>query len=304
MVANINPRSDYEYNLSRIEDIVQTAHELDVDALVLPELAVSGYVWDSEESSTVRDHLRFCDNRQPAVRNILDRINDGLVDRGKGLKMVFLGNVRVDDRNDTMNDSVFVMAPGIDHNEVFYDKIFLTPLEKRYFNKGSDQRLVLDTRWGRFGVMICYDLCFVDLGRRYAFEDEVDLIISSAAWRTEAFRVYPLLGVEIDNYYQYIWNLMNAAMAAHNQVWSIGANCVGAFEKTGGLFCGESGVWGPSGLPLLHASHKDEELIIIRDVEIRGHMRHQATEHFDYRLDFDEVYRRVKDIKPRRVAIP
>jgi len=68
-----------------------------------------------------------------------------------------------------------------------------------------------------------------------------------------------------------------------------------------GRFCGESGVWSPSGIPLVQASHEEEELLVIRNVEIRGHMRHQAKEHFDYRLDFDEVYREIRDMKPKQV---
>jgi hypothetical protein len=43
------------------------------------------------------------------------------------------------------------------------------------------------------GVMICYamTLCFVGLAKRYAFDDEVDVIITSAAWRTEAVHLEP-----------------------------------------------------------------------------------------------------------------
>jgi predicted amidohydrolase len=119
----------------------------------------------------------------------------------------------------------------------------------------------------------------------------------------EAVRKYPLLNLQLDNYYQFIWSLMHSALAAHNQVWSIGANCVGVFEKTGSRFCGESGVWSPSGIQLVHASHKEEELIVIRHLEIRGHMRHQAKEHFDYSLDFDEVYRNIRDMKPKRASM-
>ncbi len=53
----------------------------------------------------------------------------------------------------------------------------------------------------------------------------------------------------------------------------------------------------------MQAYHKEEELLVIRNVEIRGHMRHQAKERFDYRLDFDEVYREISDMKPRQVFI-
>ncbi|MBE0481218.1 MAG: carbon-nitrogen hydrolase family protein [Dehalococcoidia bacterium] len=302
MTANINPKFDIEHNLSRMEEIAQAAHEKQVDILILPELAVSGYVWDNDDRGEVLEHLKASDNRRTQVKRVLDRIKAGLVDSCRGLKAVFFGNVR-DNRRGSLHDTVFIMTATADYNTVFYDKIFLTPLEKLYFKRGSDQRLVLDTRWGRIGVMICYDMCFVGLGKRYAFNDEVDLIITAAAWRTEAYREYPLLNLKLDNYYQFIWNLMHSALAAHNQIWSIGANCVGAFEKTGGLFCGQSGIWSPSGIPLVQASHDREELLILRNVEIRGHMRHQAKEDFDYSLDFDEVYREIKDLKPRHVSL-
>lgn len=303
MIANINPKFNISYNLSRMEEVVQLAHKLNIDILIFPELSVSGYVWDAEHKTEVEEQLKASDNRQPKIKRVLNNIREGLISGGNGLKTIFFSNVRVDKRHRKIHDSTFVMTKGIDYNDLFYDKIFLTPLEKLFFHRGSDKRLVLDTRWGRIGIMMCYDLCFVGLGKRYAFNDEADVIITLAAWRAEAVREYPLLNITINNYYQYIWRLMHSALAAHNQIWSIGANCVGFFEKTGGRFCGESGIWSPSGIPLVQASDEQEELIIIRNLEIGGHMRHQAKEHFDYGLDFDEVYREIKDIKPRLVSL-
>jgi len=305
MVANITPRFDVGYNLSRIEGVAQLAHKLHADVLVFPELCISGYVWDADHKAEVEEQLGASDNRQPGVKKALDRISAGLVSGERGLKMVLFGNVRLDRSHGRTHahDSTFAMTSGVDYNDVYYDKIFLTPLEKLFFERGSDQRLVLETGCGRMGIMMCYDLCFVEMGKRYAFGDEVDVIITTAAWRTEAVREYPLLDIRLDNYYQYIWGLMHAALAAHNQVWSIGANCVGHFEKTGGMFCGESGVWSPSGIPLVHASHEQEELVVIRNLDIRGHMRHQAKEDFDYGLDFDEVYRQMREMKPRWVRL-
>lgn len=303
MLANINPRFDVSYNLSRMEVIVQVAHELNADIVVFPELCVSGYVWDAEHQAEVHEELKASDNHRPQVKRVLDGINAGLVDGGDGPKMVLFGNVRRDRSHGKTHDSTFVMAPGIDYTDVFYDKIFLTPLEKLFFHRGNNRRLVLETRWGRAGILMCYDVCFVEMGKMYAFGDEVDALITTACWRTEAVREYPSLNLKLDTYYQFIWRLMHSALAAHNQVWSIGANCVGRFEKTGGRFCGESGAWSPSGIPLIHASDEEEELIIVRDLEIRGHMRHQAKEDFDYSLDFDEVYRHIRDIRPRRVSL-
>ena len=135
------------------------------------------------------------------------------------------------------------------------------------------------------------------------FVDEVDIIASLSAWRAEARREYPMLNIKMDNYYEYIWRLMHSAMAAHNQVWSIGANYAGVYDKSGGRFCGESSIWSPSGIPLAKASAGEDELLVIRNVEIRGHMRHQAKEHFNYSLDFNEVYREIKDIAPREINL-
>ncbi len=303
MIANINPKFDIGYNLSRMESIVQVAHEVSADILVFPELCISGCVWDANHKAEVQEQLKASDNHQPEVKRVLDGIKAGLIGNGNGLKMVFFSNVRVDKHHAKIHDSTFVMTPDADYNNIFYDKIFLTPLDKLFFHRGSDRRLVLDMQWGRIGIVMCYDLCFVGLGRRYAFDDDVDVIITLAAWRMEAVRKYPLLNLQLDNYYQFIWSLMHSALAAHNQVWSIGANCVGVFEKTGGRFCGESGVWSPSGIQLVQASHEQEELIVIRHLEIRGHMRHQAKEHFDYSFDFDEVYRNIRDMKPKWVSL-
>jgi predicted amidohydrolase len=305
MIANINPKFNIGYNLSRMEDIVQVAHQLNADILIFPELCISGYVWDAEHKTVVEEQLKASDNLRGDVKRVLDGIKASLVSGNDGLKMVIFGNIRVDNSHGKahLHDSTFVITPCADCNDIFYDKIFLTPLEKLFFRSGNDERLVLDTPCGRIGVMMCYDLCFVEMGKMYAFIDEVDVIITTAAWRMEAVRDYPLLNITVDNYYHFIWMLMHSALAAHNQVWSIGANCVGIFEKTGGRFCGHSGVWSPSGIPLVHASEDEESLIVIRNLEIKGHMRHQEKEHFTYSLDFNEIYHKIRDLKPRRVFI-
>jgi len=305
MIANINPKSDISYNLSRMQEIVQVAHQLDAEILIFPELCVSGYIWDAEHKTEVEKHLQESNNLQPDVKRVLDDIKAGLNNGSDRLKMVIFGNVRLDESHGKphLHDSTFVITPCADCNEIFYDKIFLTPLEKLFFRRGTDERLVLDTPCGRIGTMMCYDLCFVEMGKLYAFVDEVDVIITTAAWRMEATRHYPLLNIKMDNYYHFIWMLMHSALAAHNQVWSIGANCVGAIEKTVGRFCGQSGVWSPSGIPLVHASEEEEELIVIRNLEVKGHMRHQEKEHFTYSLDFNEVYHKIRDVEPRRILI-
>ena len=96
MIANINPKFDIDYNISRMEDIVQVAHQLNAEILIFPELCVSGYVWDAEHKTEVEDQLQASDNLQPDVKRVLDEIKAGLGSGNDGLRMVIFGNVRVD----------------------------------------------------------------------------------------------------------------------------------------------------------------------------------------------------------------
>jgi predicted amidohydrolase len=141
------------------------------------------------------------------IRNIMDE---------NSLELVILNNIR--EERDNLYDTTFVIKKNNNYNEEYYDKIFLTPIEKKYFKTGSDQRVIINSKWGKLGITICYDLCFTGLAEKYAYEDNVDAIINSAAWRRDSVREYSLLNYRIDNYYEYIWDLKHAALASHNQV--------------------------------------------------------------------------------------
>jgi predicted amidohydrolase len=294
MLANITPiTTDIDYNLKRIRTIAKLAKSLKVNILVFPELPISGYVW--EDKHEVNKHLRNCSNINIKVEKTIDYIRS-IMDENS-LELVILNNIR--EERDNLYDTTFVIKKNNNYNEEYYDKIFLTPIEKKYFKTGSDQRLIINSKWGKLGITICYDLCFTGLAEKYAYEDNVDAIINSAAWRRDSVREYPLLNYRIDNYYEYIWDLKHAALASHNQVWSIGCTCVGLFDRTNTYFAGGSGYWSPSGIPIFQGSKIYEELLILRNVDIRKHLRNQAKEDFNYELDYDSVWRKVKDIKPK-----
>ncbi len=138
--------------------------------------------------------------------------------------------------------------------------------------------------------------CFVELARQYAFTDNVDAIITTAAWRAHAIRDYPQMNVRTDNYYGFLWDLMNSSKAAYNQTWSIGVNGVGSHDRSGVLFWGGSGVWAPSGLPLLQGSRMREELLIIRNLDIKEERARSEVE-FNYRIEFESVYRQMKETR-------
>jgi predicted amidohydrolase len=106
----------------------------------------------------------------------------------------------------------------------------------------------------------------------------------------------------IDQYtYGYQWDVMAASRAATNQVWIVACNAIGNQEmrlQSSGLrvlyeFWGGSGLWAPSGKPLLQASRNDgsrskmtNELLIIRNVDIQDRIKEARDKYGDYYQDF------------------
>ncbi len=291
LLANIHGSTSVEQNLNKMEEIIQIAHEKEVNVVIFPELSVTGYVWQAPDPADVFELLHEGENDHinPRLKNIRDSLTEG----SGGLEYIFYGNTRL--KGDKFYNSTFILNPGMEccDEKYIYDKVFLPPNEKRFFSQGTDKRLSIDTKWGRFGFLVCYDLCFVELARLYAFIDEVDAIITMAAWHSEAVRDYPHMNVRTDHYYGFIWDLMNASKAAYNQIWSLGVNWVGVHEKSNEYFWGGSGVWAPSGMKLLGGSNIKEELLIIRNVNIK---RQRALEQddFNYRIDFESFYRHIE----------
>jgi predicted amidohydrolase len=292
LIANLNLASDVSTNLSRMEEAVQTAHEKGANMLIFPELTVTGYVWNEQDGQGVIELLEEGENGN--ITTTLKHIRESLCDDGRGLEYVFYNNVRK--KNGEFYNSTFILSRGIDYQseEYIYDKVFLPPIEQKYFRQGSDKRLTIDTKWGRFGFLICYDLCFVELARIYAFRDHVDAIITMADWRSEALREYPRMNIMSDHYYGYLWDLMNASKAAYNQVWSLGANMVGPHAVTKDYFWGGSGIWAPSGMKIVQASNITEELILVRNIDIKG-QRFKERDDFNYQIDFAHFYKQMKE---------
>jgi predicted amidohydrolase len=294
LLANLHVTTDIATNLSRMEEVVQVAHQKGANILIFPELCVTGYVWDNAGGKEVTELLAAGENSN--ISATINRIRDSLREDGKGLEYVFYNNVR--SKEGGFYNSTFILNRGLDYQqeEFIYDKIFLPPLEQRYFRQGTDRRLTIETRWGTFGFLICYDLCFVELARYYAFQDNVDAIVTMAHWRSEAVREYARMNIMTDHYYGFLWDMMNSSKAAYNQVWSLAANAVGPHDLSGNYFWGGSGIWAPSGLKVIQASNITPELILVRNLDIRG-QRTREQDDFDYQIDFTRFYRHMKDEK-------
>lgn len=280
---------DVEANKAKILRVARIFKERGVNVAIFPELCLSGYFWEDEErcrphmeASVIEDHRDWFDGE---LAPLLDDTFIGIVlnglsrgPQGQLFNRTFILGGR--DRGDYLD------------SENTYDKVFLPGIEKEYTVSGVDDRLVLAGPRGRFGFTTCYDCLFGDLLREYCLGDEVDAIIEVASWRAAAVRDYPGLNVRTTSYYGDLWDNVLAAAAATNQVWVIACNAVGRHPISGAVFWGGSGIWAPSGMRLVQASHVDEELLIVHNLDIRG-AREAERDDFDYAIDFHEIYRRL-----------
>jgi predicted amidohydrolase len=288
-IANIHAVvPDIEGNKDKILRAARLFKKRRVNIAVFPEFAISGYFWDDEAACREYMDQAVIENQKGWIEGCLLPLING------DFRAIVLNGLSRGPDGQYFNKTMLI-AEGVDYmsSAGSYHKVFLPGIEQKYTVSGKDNRLVIGGHWARVGFTTCYDYLFHELLRLYAFKDKVDAIIETACWRGAATRDYNLMNVRTDVYYGNLWDIVMAASSATNQLWTIACNAVGKHEITGSTFWGGSGVWAPSGLNLLQASHYNEELLVVHNLDITG-QRKLETDDFDYAFDFSTVYRAIK----------
>jgi predicted amidohydrolase len=280
-----------EENKDKVLRAAKIFKERGVNVALFPEFCLSGYFWEEEEDCRAYIEEALTEKHKDWIEGeLMPLLGDGFV-------TIVLNNL-TRDAHGRLYNATFPVAAGIDytHDEYVYNKVFLPGIEKTYTESGRDDRLVIDSRegWGRFGFTTCYDYLFSDLLREYTLVDEIDAVVQLASWRAAATRDYAGMNVRTDAYYGQLWDKVMAANSAINQVWTFACNAVGQHGVSGVQFWGGSGVWAPSGMCLIQASHFNEELLIVHNLDIQG-ARDSEQDEFSYALDFKEIYRPLED---------
>jgi len=195
-LAQINTvLGNVQANLNKHLEWIDKAVEQGVDLLVFPELSMTGYL--------LQDMVQ-----QVAIKpNAQDPIFSRLLDASKKLDLV-VGFVQEDERNRFYIAAGYLSAGKVVH---VHQKIYLPTYglfdESRFFAWGDSIR-AFDTRFGRFGMLICEDFwhasvpyllwqdgadvlifCSASPGRGLTNEPQVD----SARWVDHINRAYASL---------------------------------------------------------------------------------------------------------------
>jgi predicted amidohydrolase len=153
---------DLEGNRRLTSDAIGAAVTAGAQVVVLPELATSGYVFESAEEA------RSC--AEPADGPTLRSWSQ---EAARGDAVVVGGFCELGDDGLLYNAAALVDATGV---VAVYRKIHLWDREQLFFEPGSECAPVVETRFGRIGVQVCYDLNFPEVVRGLALAG-ADLVV-------------------------------------------------------------------------------------------------------------------------------
>ena len=224
------------------------------DLVVLPELAISGYVVDGRLAREVAEPLDGA-TAEAFVRRAGEF--DALIAYG------FCERAGTE----LYNTVVVVDGSG---PVLHYRKLHLFDLEKAVYTAGDLGLPVADTAFGRIGVCICYDLRFVEVLRALSLRG-ADLVLAPAAWVGGFDRTVPATGGtrHVDSVLAQA-NLDQVAVVAVSQV--AGAAHGGPSTLGGSVACDAYGelLAGPLSRTVADSARVAIDIEAVRAARVRG----------------------------------
>lgn len=111
---------------------------------------------------------------------------------------------------------------------------------------GDNQYKVVETEFGKIGLMVCYEVRFPEIARQLALQ-EADILFIPAGWVAGAMK-------------EDHWEILLRARAIENTVFVCASN------QAGNVFSGRSMIIDPMGV--IATSGGEEETLIISDIEL------------------------------------
>ncbi|MBS1725955.1 MAG: carbon-nitrogen hydrolase family protein [Armatimonadetes bacterium] len=232
---------DRDGNTRRIIDHIHVLKAQNVDIVVFPECSIGGYCVETPEQ---RSEVAV-----PAYSNHLLQIQEAVDVHD----MIAVVGFAESGEGDCFYNSAALFCPG--ENPRVYHKTHLPELGYDRFVTPGDDFPVFDTKHGRLGLLICFDIRFPEAARILALKG-ADAILLPTNWPT---------GADISA------DLLALARAVENKVYVATCNRVGT-EK-GFTFIGKSKIIDPMGTILASAGAEEKVLIADLDFEVSRNKR-------------------------------
>ncbi len=225
-----------EENIKKAGAYIKKAVQKGAQIVCLPELFATGY-----NLELLKDNAIFLGDQY------YERIFHYMAKTARENSVYLIAPFARKDRNGVLyNSALFFNEEG--NLAGSYDKNHLCALEKLYFKEGN--RLpVFETKFGKIGIMICYDAGFPEVCRSLCLKG-ADIVFIPAAWRIQD---------------SYMWDLNLPQRALENTIYICGCNRVGT-EGELHLF-GKSKICRPDG-KTLEELPSDKEGVLVKTIDL------------------------------------
>ena len=244
-----NPDNNYK----KAEELIRLAAKENPDTIVLPETWNTGFF-------PVENIKKLCDKNGKQTIELFSYLS-------KELNVnIIAGSVVNEKEGEIYNTSYIFNKKGECIAE--YDKTHLFSFmhEDDYFKKGNRvTNFELDGI--KCGVIICYDIRFVELVRTLALE-EIKILFVVAQW--------PISRIKH-------WEILNEARAIENQIFVACVNSCGTAGET--IYGGHSALINPWGETIAKASYEEEIITGDFDMKIVDKIRNTINVYNDRRTD-------------------
>jgi predicted amidohydrolase len=269
---------DVAANVQRHVDLADQALALGADAIVFPELSLTGY--------SVRDlnfEVAICLSEEPKMIASLLKMSERIT--------IICGAIEEDERGAVYNASLCIEDGSVLHSHrKVYPPTYGLFEERRYFSSGTKVSAFESKRLGRIGMLVCEDLWHPALPYILA-NDDAQMIVTIAASPTRLDTGEDALtSTEPQNYT--VNREHHAAYARLFGLYVAFVNRVGV--EDGVNFWGGSEVVSPSGEPILRCIDFEEDLKLVDVDPAQVRLARQLSRHFlddDPRLTLQLLYR-------------
>lgn len=220
-------QGDKQANLNKMMEMIDTASRENADLIVFPELAYSGYF----NPSLVMQQLAepqdgpFVQTLKKTAKEKKIHIISGYPEATGIPGKIYNSAIFVDDEGKVLENM---------------RKVYLWGDEKKMFSEGN-RFPVVQTKFGKVGMLICYDLEYPEPARIEALKG-CEILVDISVWS-----IHPG---------EHRWHVDLQGNALFNLMFAIGCNTIG--ENC----CGSSMVVGPDGEEQVVASRTEDELLI------------------------------------------
>ena len=222
--------NDVYANRNKMVSMINEAAANDANIIVFPELFSTGYNLDLIEDR-IFDMAEGDDGPVVAAARAEAR--------AKGIWVII--PIAYRDGGRIYNSAVIIN----DHGDIVnvYHKNNLWDKEQKYFGYGCHDYRVFDSPFGKFGVIICYDVDFPETSRTLALAG-AEIIFVPAAWATT---------------HRNLWDIFLPSRALENTVFVAGINRTGTEGDV--TYFGDSKVFDPTGELIARAGENTEEIL-------------------------------------------